>query len=98
MEEELSFWKAKFWDLILMKLFRNFASVKYQWMVLLYIPVIWGMFHISPKGTEPWISSTVGLSFLSGGYVTLALGRIYIQTRLTENGNGNENEKESDDK
>lgn len=67
-----------------MKLFRNIASVKYQWLLLLYFPVIWGMFNIKPYSTESWISAGVGLSFLGAGFITLATSRIIARTKLTE--------------
>jgi len=86
MTEELSFFGKRFWDLWLQKIFRNFASMKFQWMVMLYIPTIWGMFHIK-NATDPWISATTGLTFLGGGFVTLAVSRIIARTKLTENGN-----------
>lgn len=84
--KEISFFNRTFWDLWFQKIFRNFASVKYQWLVLLYIPIIYGMFNIIPgvKPLERWISPTLGLSFLGGGFVTLALGRIIIRTRLKD--------------
>jgi hypothetical protein len=73
-----------FWDLFLQKCFRNVASVKYQWMLLLYVPVIWGMFHINEKTSQPWISAAVGLGFLGGGFITLATTRIIARTKLRE--------------
>lgn len=83
---KISFFKANFWDLWLQKLFRNIASVKYQWLVILYVPVIYGMFTYKPGITppEPWISAALGLSFLGGGFITLALGRIVANSRLCE--------------
>lgn len=86
-EEKITFFGKSFWDLWLQKIFRNLASVKYQWLVLMYIPVIWGMFHIPPGAKEPWISATAGLTFLGGGFVTLATSRIIARTKLTENPN-----------
>lgn len=85
-KHKISFFKANFWDLWFQKLFRNIASVKYQWLVLLYIPVIYGMFTFKPDVTPPetWISPTLGLSFLGGGFITLALGRIVANSRLCE--------------
>lgn len=80
----LSVLNRTFWDFFLMKCFRNIASVKYQWMLLLYIPVIWGMFNINAKTGQPWISAAIGLGFLGGGFVTLATTRIIARTRLTE--------------
>jgi len=84
--KNISFFKISFWDLWLQKIFRNFASVKYQWLTLLYIPIIWGMFNTIPdvKPLERWISPTLGLSFIGGGFITLALGRIYTRTSLKE--------------
>jgi len=75
-----------FWDKWLQKLFRNLASMKFQWLLLLYIPVIWGMFNLIPgtKEPTPWISATVGLGFLGGGFITLATSRIIARTKLTE--------------
>ncbi len=86
---KVSWFEKSFWDLWLQKVWRNFASVKYQWLFLLYVPVIWGMFNINSVTKLPWISATLGLGFLGGGFVTLATSRIVAKTKLTENGNGN---------
>lgn len=75
-----------FWDLWIQKLLRNVASVKYQWLLFMYIPVIWGMFHMPEGSKVPWISATLGLGFLGGGFITLATSRIIARTKLTENG------------
>lgn len=83
-EGDISFWDGTFWNLWWMKIFRNFASVKYQWMFLLYVPTLYGMFTFKPGTTEPWISATLGLGFLGGGFITLALGRLMANTRLKE--------------
>lgn len=82
--ERLTVFGASFWDIWIQKCFRNIASVKYQWLMLLYIPIIWGMFHTNVITQKPWISEVVGLGFLGGGFITLALGRIIAKTRLTE--------------
>lgn len=81
-EGDLSFWNGSFWDLWWQKMFRNIASVKYQWLFFLYVPTIYGMFNFKPGTTEPWISATLGLGFLGGGFVTLALGRLMANTKL----------------
>lgn len=84
--EKISFFKANFWDLWLQKIFRNFASLKFQMLLLLYVPIIYGMFDGKWVGNV-WTSKigiTAGLSFLGGGYITLALGRIYARTRLID--------------
>jgi len=86
MAEQISFWNRTFWDLWLQKIFRNFASMKFQWLMLLYIPTIWGMFHIPEGSKEPWISATIGFTFLGGGFITFAITRIIAQTRLIEDG------------
>lgn len=72
----LSIKNTSFWDLWLMKLLRNFASVKYQCLLLLYCPTIWGMFHTNSTTKLPWITATEGLTFLSGTFITLAASRV----------------------
>jgi hypothetical protein len=67
---------------------RNVASMKFQWLLLLYIPVIWGMFNMMPDNKTPWISATIGLAFLGGGFVTLATSRIVARTKLANGTNG----------
>jgi len=88
--KDVSILDSSFWDLWIQKLLRNVASMKFQWLLLLYVPTIIGMFKLVPGSNppEPWISAGIGLGFLGGGFVTLALGRIVAQTRLKENGNG----------
>ena len=81
-EGDLSVFNSSFWDLWIQKNLRNIASVKYQWMVWLYIPVIYGMFHEGLIKGQPWISATLGLGFLGGGFITLALGRLMANTSL----------------
>ena len=86
MGEEIKFFGKVFWDLWLQKIFRNIASMKFQWLLLLYIPIVWGMFQgqwIDGK----WVSkipAITGCGLLGGGFVTLALGRIWAQTKLKE--------------
>jgi len=82
--KKISAFNKTFWDLWIQKVFRNVASVKYQWMVFIYLPVIWGMFHLSPVTNAPWISDIAGLTFLGGGFITLATCRIIAKTKLNE--------------
>ena len=89
-EHNVSFFKLNFWDLWFQKIFRNFASMKFQLLILLYIPVVWGMFTIRSGTNEPWISATLGLGFLGGGYVTLATSRFLAKTNLVEKPVGKE--------
>lgn len=89
-DKEISAFGKTFWDLFIMKIFRNIASVKYQWLLLLYIPTIWGMFNLNDKTGEPWVPAALGLGFLGGGFVTLATSRIITRTSLTESKDGSE--------
>jgi len=89
MSESLSIFKSNFWDVWMQKLLRNVASMKFQWLLFLYIPTIWGMFHMNEavKPLAPWISAELGLGFLGGGFITLATSRIIARTKLTEDTN-----------
>ena len=87
--EKVSIFNKSFWDLWIQKMLRNVASVKYQWLLLLYIPVIWGMFNTRPPIPpatvgEPWISAALVLGFLGGGFISLATSRLIARTTLTE--------------
>ena len=84
-----SVFNRTFWDLWIQKIFRNVASMKFQWLLFLYIPTIWGMFHLGPEN-KPWISSVEGLAFLGGGFLTLATSRLLARTSLTESTNKKE--------
>ena len=55
--------------------------MKYQWLLLLYIPTVYGMF-IS------LISPALGLGFLGGGFITAMGLRIIAETKL--NGHNDE--------
>lgn len=81
--EKITIFNRSFWDLWIQKIFRNIASVKYQFMVAFLVIVVAGMFYVQIDG-EPLISATLGLSFLGGGFISLASARIYIRTKLRE--------------
>lgn len=83
MSEQLSIFGKTFWDLWLMKLLRNVASIKYQFLAAFFVLIAYGMFNVTPEG-HPWISATAGLAFLGGGFLTLATARIISKTKLTE--------------
>jgi enoyl-CoA hydratase/carnithine racemase len=83
MSDQLSIFKSKFWDLWAMKLLRNLASIKYQFMTVFFVLVAYGMFNVRPSGA-PWVSATSGLAFLGGGFIVLATARIIAKTKLTE--------------
>jgi hypothetical protein len=89
-EYNVSFFKLSFWDLWFQKIFRNLASMKFQLLIILYIPIIWGMFNNNPGTKAPWISSVEGLGFLGGGYITLATSRFLARTSLVEKNNSKE--------
>ena len=86
----LSAFRRDFWDLWIQKMFRNVASMKFQWMVILCAIVVYGMFFKTMPGdnTKPMIDATLGLGFLGGGFITLATSRIIARTKLTEPSNG----------
>ena len=84
MSEKLSIFGKDFWDLWLMKIMRNIASIKYQFLMAFFVLIVYGMFNLGPDG-KPWISATSGLAFLGGGFITLATARIISRTKLTEN-------------
>lgn len=92
---ELTFFGNRFWSLWLMKVFRNFASMKFMLLILMYIPIVWGMFNLVPETNTPWISSTLGVSFLGGGFVTMTGARIIANTSLV---NGNKDDVLNTDK
>lgn len=82
MEDQISIFKKNFWDLWVMKVFRNLASMKFQLLIMLYVLIFYGMFKLKADGT-PFISDTVGLGFLGGGFLTLVTARIVANTSLT---------------
>jgi drug/metabolite transporter (DMT)-like permease len=89
--DKLSIAKGNFWDLWVQKLFRNLASMKFQWMTILCAVVVWGMYFKTMPGTTPptpYISAELGLGFLGGGFITLATSRLIARTKLTEPSNG----------
>jgi hypothetical protein len=88
-KQELSFFGGRFWSLWFMKVFRNFASMKFMLLAAMYVPVIWGMFHLIPGTQTPWISSTIGIGFMGGGFLTLVSARILANTNLTNGNNEN---------
>lgn len=75
---------GRFWDLWLMKILRNISSMKFISMVLVYSPIVILMFSGSwVEGA--WVSkvsTNVGVPAITGGLVTLILGRVYADTRL----------------
>ena len=88
----LSVFKLNFWDFWLQKIFRNFASMKFQFLTMLYIPTIWGMFHFKPGTKEVWIDPIIGMGFLGGGFVTLSVSRWLANTSLFEKEHSDTNE------
>jgi hypothetical protein len=79
---ELSFFGKSFWDLWLQKMFRNFASVKFQFMVAFFWLIVYGMFVAKDSQGEPFISAVAGLAFLGGGFISLVTSRLAIRTSL----------------
>lgn len=91
-ESHLTFFGKSFWDLWFQKIFRNFASVKYQWLLYMAVPTFLAMFtgrwyYPTDGGAPqfiPMLSHTIGYSFLGGGFITLATSRIIARTKLVE--------------
>lgn len=94
-KKEPSVSNSSFWDLWAQKMLRNVASMKFQWLLFLYIPTIIGMFKLVEGVTPPtpYISATVGLGFLGGGFITLATSRIIARTALKEDNTGLDTEQ-----
>ncbi len=82
MSIELSIFNRTFWDLLIQKFLRNTASVKYQFMAAFFWIIVYGMFFKVNSAGEPFIGSIEGLSFLSGGFITLATSRMVLRTSL----------------
>lgn len=82
---DISIYNGVFWDLWIQKILRNFASMKYQILLLLYSVIVYGMFWAPP---DRMISTTLGIGFLGGGFVTMATSRIIANTSLFENKSG----------
>jgi hypothetical protein len=81
---KVSMLDRSFWDLWIQKCLRNFASVKYQFMVFFFWLVVYGMFFEKNKDGDSFISPIEGLAFLGGGFMTLAVSRILLRTSLFE--------------
>lgn len=81
---KITIFDRSFWDLWTQKILRNFASVKYQFMVFFFWLVVYGMFFEKNNEGVSFISSTEGLTFLGGGFITLAVSRIVLRTSLFE--------------
>ncbi|GAG26140.1 unnamed protein product [marine sediment metagenome] len=84
-KKEITVFGLSFLDLWIQKMFRNVASAKYQFMAAMFIIITYGMFNVNDHTHAPWISATLGLSFLGGGFITFATSRIYMNTKLREN-------------
>lgn len=81
---DLSVFKIRFWDLWLQKLLRNLASVKVQLMISFYWFVVYGMFFAKDQHGDPIIGAIAGLSFLGGGFVSIATARLMVKSSLFE--------------
>ena len=85
---DISIYNGVFWDLWIQKLLRNFASMKYQILLLLYAVIVYGMFWAP---ADRMISTTLGIGFLGGGFITMATSRIIANTSLFEKKEDGEN-------
>jgi hypothetical protein len=81
LSNDVSIYNGVFWDLWTQKMFRNVASMKYQILLMLYAVTVYGMFFAED---DRLISTTAGLAFLAGGFITMATSRIIANTSLLE--------------
>ena len=80
--EKVTMWDRSFWDLWLQKIFRNFASVKYQFMIAFFTVIVYGMFFGENDKGAPLLSMVEGLAFMGGGFITLVTSRIAMRSSL----------------
>lgn len=89
----------EFWVLWWSKFFKNIVSMKFTWLFLLYVPIVYGMFQ--GKWVDGfWIAKippVTGCALLGGGFITLAVSRVYAKTKLRENGSAENKDPMSDD-
>jgi len=81
---KISIYDRSFWDLWIQKVFRNFSSMKCQFLWAFFWTVIYGMFIGEDINGTHYISPTLGLGFLSGGFITLITARLAVKTSLFE--------------
>lgn len=80
----ISIFDRSFWDLWVQKILRNFASMKCQFIWGIFWLVCYGMFHCKDKVGDFVISPTLGLGFLSGGFIALLGAKLAVKTSLFE--------------
>ena len=83
-DDNLSIFGKRFWDLWVMKIMRIISSMKFISMTMVYTPIVYLMFSGSWQDGI-WVSKLspeIGVAAITGGLVTLILGRIYADTRL----------------
>lgn len=87
---KISIFDRSFWDLWIQKIFRNMASIKYQFLIAFFLLIVYGMFFKKNADGTSFIGVTEGLAFLSGGFITLVTSRLLVRTSLFEPKQGNE--------
>jgi len=83
----ISIYDKSFWDLWVQKIFRNLSSMKCQFLWAFFWTIIYGMFIGVDKTGNYFINPTLGLGFLSGGFITLVTARLAVRTSLFESPN-----------
>jgi hypothetical protein len=81
---KITIFDRSFWDLWIQKIFRNLASMKCQFLWAFFWTVIYGMYIGTDKTGVNYISPTLGLGFLSGGFITLVTAKLAVKTSLFE--------------
>lgn len=94
---ELSILHWKFWDLWLQKALRNLVSLKFWVLVFMGWCSYKGLFLMGRWVDGHWespVSATIAFGLIGGGFVTVAVSRVYVKVKLKgmdtdfENGNG----------
>jgi hypothetical protein len=80
----ITIYDRSFWDLWIQKMFRNIGSMKCQFLWAFFWTVIYGMFIGKDSTGANYISPTLGLGFLSGGFITLVTAKLAVKTSLFE--------------
>ena len=78
--KELSVKESRFWDLLVQKHLRNFASFKLLIFMFILIPSIWLLNSDKMSGTN-------FATIVTGGLAVIAVGRVYEKVALMHESN-----------
>lgn len=80
----ISIFDKSFWDLWIQKVLRNLSSMKCQLIWGIFWFIYYGMYHCKDRMGDFVISPTIGLSFLSGGFIAILGAKLVVKTSLFE--------------